>query len=110
MLGDTPGVPDQPYEFSVPVLLNTNEASLVVELQCQGLLATDAGDAITGIQIERVLRFTVEVLERFEQTTPFPEFVFDARLVVALTDERWQQVADDRYANRPFQLEILRES
>ena len=92
MLGDDPGTPDEPFAFTVPVILNTAAVSLIVELRCEGLLATADDDRITGIQISRVTDFTIDVGKRLEKATAFPEFIFDERLAVALTDSGWKQV------------------
>jgi hypothetical protein len=72
MLEGVPGNPNTPHEFTVPVLLNTAAVSLLVNLHCQGLLATDGADMIVSVQISRVVDFTVEVFEKFEQASTFP--------------------------------------
>jgi hypothetical protein len=92
MLHDVEGIPDQPCKFSVPVLLNTALVSLIVWLECSGKIAVGKEDDITGIQIERVENSTVEIVERFEQPSQGPDFVFQTGLTVAQADTGWQVV------------------
>jgi hypothetical protein len=86
--------PDQPRDLHVPVLLNTKRAGLTVLLQCWGQVALNEAEEHVGLQIDRVTDFTVDVGDRLEKTTIYPEFVISPEIVIAAGDQ-WEFITRD---------------
>ncbi len=107
MLGEAAGTPDVPAVFTVPVLANTREVSLLAILHCEGQFALDPEGFMAGLQILRVREYTVEHVPRLDKVSPYPEFIFDQQLVITPTDAGWDTVSGADYPDALQRFEVV---